>query len=532
MCDTSPKRERGKPPNAPIVASPRWRSGLVIAALCISALAGCGPAGGRLPPPARQPPAAVTPVGYAPATSCGAAACHGRPFDGKERDWQNACAVFEREDPHRYAFAVLYTTRSLEMYRNLHPDTKLAAVPPEEKAYFAFLRERCVGCHATPQAQQSPAPEDFAWGVSCQSCHGPAATWLHTHYLYSFPPPGRTAVRERLRASGFYDTKDLRTRANLCVECHVGPKVVADVAYEVSHDLIAAGHPRLIFELDAYLANYPPHWDVAGSERLYRQITRSPSFHFDAWRLGQQESARMLLLQLRPRASGAEATGNEPLDFARYDCVDCHHALADHGSPRFQTARAAGQLGLPRPEIGALQRAAIVELVKGGASGPPFADEVARLPAILAGFQDSADLTALVASLDRRLASPEPSGAATVPRHWSWAERALVLKRMLAAVQRSGDAADRPTWDEARELYLALAATARDEPESPPSKALQAAAEALRAKLDTPVHFGGVHPLSQYDFPSRFDPAQLAPALARVAEALDRAGQTDGGAAP
>ena len=67
--------------------------------------------------------------------------------------------------------------------------------------------------------------------------------------------------------------------------CHVGTPDA-----NVDHDMIAAGHPPLRFEFSSYLANLPPHWDVAkdrqknspGGETLFEPL---------AWVTGQNISS-------------------------------------------------------------------------------------------------------------------------------------------------------------------------------------------------------------------------------------------------
>ena len=77
------------------------------------------------------------------------------------------------------------------------------------------------------------------------------------------------------RALGWRDTKNLATRADLCATCHVG----TDRA-DVNHDLIAAGHPRLSFELGSFVATMPPHWDVAREKR------QRPDLEAKLWAVG------------------------------------------------------------------------------------------------------------------------------------------------------------------------------------------------------------------------------------------------------
>ncbi len=52
---------------------------------------------------------------------------------------------------------------------------------------------------------------------------------------------------------GMYDTKNLVKRAEKCLSCHV-----SDAERNADHELIAAGHPDLLFELDTFTALLPP----------------------------------------------------------------------------------------------------------------------------------------------------------------------------------------------------------------------------------------------------------------------------------
>src|SRR5690606_32482371 len=88
-------------------------------------------------------------------------------------------------------------------------------------------------------------------GVGCEDCHGPADEWLNLHYRDGWPeafPEAATAM-QALRPTA--------ARADVCLRCHVGD----GLGREVNHDLIAAGHPRLKFELTLYSDAMPRHWD-------------------------------------------------------------------------------------------------------------------------------------------------------------------------------------------------------------------------------------------------------------------------------
>ena len=51
-------------------------------------------------------------------------------------------------------------------------------------------------------------------------------------------------------SAGMHDLRSLYVRATACVACH----------QNVDTDLLKAGHPPLVFELDSQTVNQPPHW--------------------------------------------------------------------------------------------------------------------------------------------------------------------------------------------------------------------------------------------------------------------------------
>ena len=48
------------------------------------------------------------------------------------------------------------------------------------------------------------------------------------------------------------DLRDVATRAQICLRCHLGQASSDHTSRVVDHRLIAAGHPVLRFELDNY----------------------------------------------------------------------------------------------------------------------------------------------------------------------------------------------------------------------------------------------------------------------------------------
>jgi hypothetical protein len=96
---------------------------------------------------------------------------------------------------------------------------------------------KCLACHALDvPATERARTFDLSEGVSCESCHGPAAAWLGPH-------TERDWTHEKSLALGMYDTRDLTKRTEKCLSCHLGNEEKS-----VDHEMIAAGHPDLYFE--------------------------------------------------------------------------------------------------------------------------------------------------------------------------------------------------------------------------------------------------------------------------------------------
>ncbi|MES2390160.1 MAG: hypothetical protein V4555_00865, partial [Acidobacteriota bacterium] len=113
---------------------------------------------------------------------------------------------------------------------------------------------------------------DVADGVSCESCHGPASQWLGPHIQ-------PTALHAKMVSLGLFDNKNLAHRAEKCLTCHLGAPGMT-----VDHELIAAGHPDLTFELDSFSAVEPPHWVEKGADG---HASTDSLIGVKAWAVGQ-----------------------------------------------------------------------------------------------------------------------------------------------------------------------------------------------------------------------------------------------------
>src|SRR5207237_10680396 len=110
----------------------------------------------------------------------------------------------------------------------------------------APVNSRCTVCHAPFQsvAQTRLASTAHAdEGVSCETCHGAAGSWLRGHTRSDWTYAMRVSA-------GMRDLRNLYIRANPSVACH----------QNVDNDLLKAGHPALAFELDSQSVNEPKHW--------------------------------------------------------------------------------------------------------------------------------------------------------------------------------------------------------------------------------------------------------------------------------
>jgi hypothetical protein len=106
------------------------------------------------------------------------------------------------------------------------------------------------------------------------------------------------------------DTKNLETRAKTCLACHLG---VGEQV--VDHELIAAGHPDLAFELDTFTYGQPSH------HRDPKPAADNALPRVRAWAVGQAEA-----LAGGMRLLGTHAEKNWP-EFSDLECYQCHHDL-------------------------------------------------------------------------------------------------------------------------------------------------------------------------------------------------------------
>jgi hypothetical protein len=240
--------------------------------------------------PAAQAP---SPPSYTGPGSCAASSCHGsvRPVAGS-RILQTEYTTWVVQDKHAQATAVLGNNVSQRM-------AKILGLPRADTA------PKCLACHALDVPEAQRARSYAAEGVSCEACHGPASAWLGPHTTRGWTHAQSVAL-------GMFDTKDVVKRTEKCASCHIG---TADKW--VDHEMIAAGHPDLIFDLEAFSAAMPRHWQSAPSGDPWQNVR--------SWSIGQ-------IVQLREGVDRAGRRAAGPADrawpeYAELDCFSCHHSL-------------------------------------------------------------------------------------------------------------------------------------------------------------------------------------------------------------
>ncbi len=434
-------------------------------------------ASAETPPPtaADRPPAPIAGTTFetrlSGAGSCSASACHGASIT-RQQPWRSAFTVWAAEDRHSQAYAVLFEERALRMARLLG-----LKAPHQER--------RCLDCHSIQGASESPlAQTALTDGVGCEACHGPARQWLAAHTLKDWNVKTQTL--------GMNDTLDVATRAKTCVPCHVGAPW-----RDVNHDLIAAGHPRLAFELLSYQKAMPPHWAAKKDEDPVA-----------VWAIGRLTSLEASLDLLSYRAGLSKATPDGPNtrptwpEFAEFDCYNCHRPMlrSDTASP--------SALGLPKRNPWYL--AVVDELFK-----PKGSDT--RLAFV---WMDPADpWTPLDAAALKPAIGDLATARATLEGWKTKSPPTADLMQRITAQATINDA----SWDEAAQTYLALVALAdRSRPSLRDSRQqdLDEKLAALKEAVQFPVQIGTSGESFHFDSPRNYSPQKFREAMQALVRVL------------
>lgn len=237
--------------------------------------------------------------------SCAGSTCHGRAEgNGKvvRQDeilhWQDPAS---RAGAHSRAYTVLGSPRGMGIASALGLGAATSA-------------PACLGCHATT-GERAPGAQ-LSDGVTCEGCHGAASGWIASHYTVG-------ASHAANVAAGMRALDNPQARASLCLNCHFGSDAPGQF---VTHAMMAAGHPRVVFELDLF-SSLQQHWD----DDADYQRRKGGSDSVRLWAVGQASAVqRSVALFTRP---GLGSEGLFP-EFYFFDCHSCHRGIDDRPDRR------------------------------------------------------------------------------------------------------------------------------------------------------------------------------------------------------
>lgn len=234
--------------------------------------------------------------------SCAGSTCHGRmEADGAvvRQDelmrWQEPSS---QAGAHSRAFSILLGQRARQITSTLGMGDPTSA-------------PACLGCHATPTNGTTGARFLTSDGVGCEACHGPASGWISTHYAVG-ASHGDNVSR------GMIPLEKATTRANLCLDCHLGSK--RDGQF-VTHRIMAAGHPRISFEIDLFSTLQQHHNEDAD---YVARKGRTDSVRL--WAVGQAMAVNRALTLYADASLGTDGAFPE---FYFLDCHSCHRRIFD-----------------------------------------------------------------------------------------------------------------------------------------------------------------------------------------------------------
>src|SRR6266581_6376988 len=238
--------------------------------------------------------------------SCAATSCHGsvKPI-ADSRILQNEYSTWIIKDKHSRAYQALTGEVGERIARILKLGAKAEEAP------------QCLACHAlNPAPEQRGRAFEISEGVSCENCHGPASGWLGPHTT-------RTWAHEKSVALGMHDTRSVIHRTEKCLECHLGTK-----NRFVDHEMIAAGHPDLYFELDSFSAVMPRHWKVPRESEPGKPAEDAAWVGVREWSVGQAVQLRAAMERLTWRARNERADKKDVWpEYSELSCFGCHHSL-------------------------------------------------------------------------------------------------------------------------------------------------------------------------------------------------------------
>lgn len=257
--------------------------------------------------------------------SCAGSTCHGRMAGDGPVVRQDEISKWQEPSTqggaHSRAYAVLSNSRSQFIARNLGISDASSA-------------PMCLGCHSSVAVAGGGAFRyQTSDGVNCESCHGSAQGWISSHYAGLLD--GRAQHADNVRR-GLRPLEDSSVRAAVCLDCHFGSERNGQF---VTHRIMAAGHPRISFELDLFSTLQAHHNEDADyAERKGR------TDHVKLWAVGQAMALQRSLALFQRDDRGTEGVFPE---FYFYDCHSCHRRIYDQAEPVRTGVNNPGRTPLP-----------------------------------------------------------------------------------------------------------------------------------------------------------------------------------------
>ena len=413
--------------------------------------------------------------------SCGNQGCHGRldPLPQHPLLLNEATTWFSN-DPHSGAYEILKEERSRLIADRLNGPGKPA-----------HLDARCLACHANPTvAQFAQEHQKDLWdnpelarelerfatkgtGVGCESCHTSPG---HStgEYLAKHVDWGPTALGlgdwksagrlDAWESAGLAPLTRPATLVGLCSSCHVGgPGSALEPARDCDHDIMAAGHPRLIFDAATYLSRLPSHWNT----KQYKD----PESRMAGLHLAGQAVAAQKVISLSAVHARRES-GPWP-EFSDMDCFSCHAELLPSSGSWRHRGWLSGNLGRSVRPGHFVANATPVALTV-ALTGQPKAESAmeAWMKAIGAGRKSEVTSSAdgLQVELEKWLV--EAKAFEIIPP----AKRSELLRRL---ADPAGKAIESGRWDEAEAFTVAMYWLSRGQKPGPESDMFDAAFAAL-----------------------------------------------------
>jgi hypothetical protein len=300
--------------------------------------------------------------------TCASSLCHGSiaSWNGSPVN-QNEYVVWSRLDKHARAYNLLLNEKSRRIAANL-------ALP--EPAHQSRV---CLDCHAHVPANAAPAHK-VSDGIGCEGCHGPAERWIASH------TEPEASHRANL-ANGLYPSDQPLARARLCLSCHFG---TADKY--VSHRIMAAGHPRMSFEMETFTNLQPAHFRIDAD-----YIARKGNVDgVRIWAIGQAVAVGTqidILLDPRRGRDGAFP------ELTLFDCHACHHPMSDTRWKPVGTFGRSISPGLVRLNDSSMLMLRLILRQIDPALGERFVQGVVQLNHAVAGTGDMAERARAVKAL-------------------------------------------------------------------------------------------------------------------------------------